>query len=67
MARPLPEKVTIRLGPLAAALAKRLAKTGETQSEYVRRVVATDLGVEPPAMPEGNPQIRKLHKRNRKG
>lgn len=50
---PLKDKLTIRLGPLAKPLGKRCDQTGETPSELVRRVIADELGVDPPDMPMG--------------
>lgn len=50
---PLKDKLTIRLGPLAKPLGKRCDQTGETPSELVRRLIADELGVDPPYMPQG--------------
>ena len=46
----MPEKLTFRPGNLAGPMGKRLAKTGETPSEYMRRLIADDLGRKPPKM-----------------
>ena len=46
----MPEKLTFRPGNLAGPMVKRLAKTGETPSEYMRRLIADDLGRKPPKM-----------------
>lgn len=54
------DKVSFRLGPLAKPLARKLERTGETLSEYLRRLIAKDLGVKPPDMREGNPVGRRL-------
>ena len=46
----IPEKITFRPGNLAGPMGDRITETGETPSEYIRRVVAADLGTEPPEM-----------------
>jgi len=46
----LPEKISFRPGDLAGPMAERIDATQETPSEYLRRVVAADLGVDAPAM-----------------
>ena len=51
----LPEKITILLGPLAEPMAVRIKQTGESQSVYLRRLIAEDCGVESPSLPVGNP------------
>lgn len=51
------DRVTVRLGPLRPLLARRLARTGQIVSEYLRQVMASDLGVDPPEMRGGNPDI----------
>lgn len=56
------DRITFRPGPLAGALGKRLSLTGETHSQYIRRIVAADLGVTVPDMPEGNPAFREAKK-----
>ena len=60
------DRITFRPGPLAGALGKRLSLTGETPSQYIRRLVAADLGKPVPDMPEGNPAFRKAKKPPRK-
>jgi spore maturation protein SpmA len=47
------DRQTVRVGPLAPKIVRQLRETGETFSEYVRRLIADDLGVDPPAMPMG--------------
>ena len=56
------DRITFRPGPLSGALSKRLSLTGETHSQYIRRLVAADLGVTVPDMPEGNPAFRQQTK-----
>jgi hypothetical protein len=51
----LPDKISFRPGTLAGPMAAKLAETSETPSEYLRRLVASDCGVECPEMKEGNP------------
>ena len=51
----LPGKISFRPGTLAGPMAAKLAETFETPSEYLRRLVASDCGVECPKMKEGNP------------
>lgn len=51
----LPDKISFRTGTLAGPMAAKLAETTETPSEYLRRLVASDCGVECPEMREGNP------------
>lgn len=46
----MPQKITFLVGDLEAALDKRLSATGETPSRYLRRLMAADLGAEPPEM-----------------
>jgi hypothetical protein len=46
----MPQKITFLVGDMEAALASRLAATGETPSRYLRRIVAADLGRDPPEM-----------------
>lgn len=46
----IPDKITFRLGDLAGPMSARIERTQETPSEYLRRVVAADLGVVPPEM-----------------
>lgn len=58
----IPDRITFRPGPLAGAMDKRLSHTGETPSQYLRRLVAADLGKPVPDMPEGNPAFREQTK-----
>lgn len=44
------KSVTIRLGPLTKGVFNRIKSTKETVSNYIRRLVATDLGETPPEM-----------------
>lgn len=53
----LPDRITFRPGSLAGPMAKKLLATGEGPSEYVRRLIAADCGVEPPEMIVGNPTM----------
>ena len=62
----LPEKISFRPGPLAGPMGRKLKATGETPSEYLRRLVAEDCDKPEPTMPEGNPQFRKQKKRRTK-
>lgn len=48
-----PQTINARLGHLAEPLHRKLAASGEDRSDYARRLIAADLGVEPPAM-DGN-------------
>lgn len=63
----LPEKLTFRLGTLAGVVAAKLKRTGETPSEYLRRLIATDCGVDPPEMKEGNPTFGITGSENKTG
>lgn len=49
----IPERITIRLGNLRGPLEKRLNRKRCTPSEYVRRLLASDLGVHAPVMRPG--------------
>lgn len=51
----IPDKISFRPGSLAGPMAARLNDTGETPSNYVRRLIAEDCGVDPPEMLAGNP------------
>ncbi len=46
----LPDKITFRPGSLAGPLAKRLQETGETPSDYLRRLISEDCGKPLPEM-----------------
>jgi hypothetical protein len=61
------KKYSFRPGVLAGPMEARLTELGDDDeplgvSEYLRRLVAADCGVKPPAMPEGNPAFRKQKK-----
>lgn len=49
----IPERITIRLGNLREPLQKRLKRARCTPSEYLRRLLASDLGVHAPIMRPG--------------
>lgn len=51
------DRITFRPGSLAGPMEKKLAATGETPSDYVRRLIAADCGVAPPEMLVGNPTL----------
>jgi hypothetical protein len=63
-------KISFRPGSLADEIEKRLAKTGETPSQYIRRLIAADLGKPVPEMKEGppfkKPQKKKARSRRKK-
>jgi hypothetical protein len=62
----LPKATSFRPGPLAAAIEKKLTKTGETLSEYIRRLIAEDLGKPSPQMQCGNPSgFAEINKRRK--
>ena len=48
---------SFRPGVLARPIQARLNESGENLSGYVRRLIAADLGLEPPTMTVGNPDI----------
>jgi hypothetical protein len=48
-------RITLRLDNLAAAIDRKIAKTGETRSQYIRRLIAADCRVKLPKMKAGNP------------
>lgn len=50
-------KMTLLLGDLAEPLARHCERTGTTPSEAVRLAIAAMLGVSPPTMTSGNPDI----------
>ena len=50
-------KITIRLGSLADPLEQRASADGITESEVIRRALAKTLGVQPPVMEVGNPEV----------
>ncbi len=47
------DPMSLRLGPLAGPLVSRCESTGETPSDVLRLALAKELGLEPPAMPQG--------------
>jgi hypothetical protein len=49
-------KITIVLGELEGPLQVRLKKLKLNKSEYVRRVLARDLGVQDPELKAGRPK-----------
>lgn len=49
------DRITLRLGDLAEPMTAKITATGETPSEYIRRLIARDCKVEAPEMVEGNP------------
>lgn len=51
----IPERMTVRLGPLREALAAACLRSGLSPSEEIRRRLAASLGVPAPDMPRGNP------------
>lgn len=57
MKKQIPDRITLRLGELREPAETKLAATGETISQYIRRLVAEDLDIDPPKMPEGNPNF----------
>ena len=56
----MPNKITVVLSKLQGPLEERLKKTKETPSQFVRRVLAAELGLPTPKVNAGNPQIAKL-------
>ena len=61
------DRITFRPGDLAGALAKKLAATGETQSRYLRRIVACDLGQAEPEMRGQVANLKQYAKKKRRG
>lgn len=59
----IPEKLTFRPGNLAGAMGRRLTETGESPSEYLRRLVAADCGEKPPKMDGHVKTIMAVNKR----
>ena len=49
-------KITIVLGELEGPLKVRLQKLKLNKSEYIRRVLARDLGVKDPGLKAGRPK-----------
>jgi hypothetical protein len=58
----IPEKITFRPGNLAGAMGKKLDASGESPSDYVRRLIAEDLGRKPPAMDGHIKTIKRVNK-----
>ena len=46
----IPDKLTVRVGSLAKPMARKLAQTEESPSQYVRRLIAEDTGARQPKM-----------------
>lgn len=44
----LPDKLSFRPAELAGSIEKKLKETGETPTEYIRRLIAADLGEQVP-------------------
>ena len=63
----IPEKISFRPGNLAGPMAERIESTGETPSGYLRRVVAADLGIEPPDMRGNLSTLKQFMKPKKKG
>lgn len=62
----LPDRITFRPGSLSGPLSSRLAETDETPSEYLRRIIAADLGRKPPKMDGHVQTINRVNERARK-
>lgn len=62
----IPEKITFRPGNLAGAMGKKLDASGESPSDYVRRLIAEDLGRKPPAMNGHIKTLRRVNRRKRR-
>jgi len=54
----IPERLSLRLGDLRKPLEAKLAKTHETPSAYIQRIIAADLRRPIPAMQAGRPRIK---------
>ena len=54
-----PDRITLRLGPLAGPLAASAQAEGRSLSEEIRQRLAWTLEVEPPALKVGNPDFRR--------
>lgn len=62
-----PDKISVRLGPLRTSLARKLARSGLTPSEYLRQLIADDLRMQVPQLEPGNPNwIALRHKTRRR-
>ena len=49
------DRLSLRLGVLREPLLRRAESVGKTPSQYIRALLAKDLGVEEPDMKEGRP------------
>ena len=49
------DRLSLRLGVLREPLLRRAESVGKTPSQYIRAILAKDLGVEEPEMKEGRP------------
>ena len=49
------DRLSLRLGVLREPLLRRAESVGKTPSQYIRSLLAKDLGVEEPDMKEGRP------------
>ena len=48
-----PDRITIRLGTLRDPLDRRLAKLKQSPSEFIRRLIASELQIDSPIMRPG--------------
>ena len=62
----IPAKVTFRPGPLDKSIARQIKGTGETPSQYLRRLVAEDCGRPVPPMTGYITTILRVNKERRK-
>ena len=62
----LPEKITFRPGSLAGPMGRKLDETGETPSNYVRRLIAEDCDRKPPKMDGHIKVLKEVNKRKKK-
>ncbi len=62
----LPEKISFRPGPLAGPMGRKLNATGETPSEYLRRLVAADCDKPEPKMDGHVKAIERVNRERRK-
>jgi hypothetical protein len=49
------DRLSLRLGVLRARVVKKAESLGKTPSQYIRGLIAADLGLDEPEMPEGRP------------
>lgn len=61
-----PNNIDLRLGPLGPMIAKAIADTDESPSEFVRDAIAKKLGVEPPKMDGNLATLRQFAKPKKK-